>query len=242
MKRKKDNGIKQFIAILCLGLMALLFLGGYIMEPEEAAVKQEKAIVSVISSIAQDEAGDTKKIALTFDDGPNPYYTEQLLDGLKERKVRATFFLIGMYVEEHPQIVERMAKEGHLIGNHTYSHMRLKEGTEEQYKAELEQTSNVIEEITGKGTEYVRPPFGSWSSGIEKELTMIPVLWNIDPFDWSSEDASAIKRHVVSKARENGIILMHDKSKSSVTAALSIVDELKEQGYEFVTVDELLFD
>lgn len=183
-----------------------------------------------------------KKIALTFDDGPHPYYTEQLLDGLKERDVRVTFFVTGEHAELHPDVIARMHEEGHLIGNHTYSHMQLRKGNREEFKDELIQTNEVLREIIGEDVEYVRPPYGSWDKSFEKELNMFPVLWTVDPLDWCSHSADCIAEKVVAKAGENDIILMHDYYDTSVTAALEIVDELLEEGYEFVTVEEILFD
>ena len=187
------------------------------------------------------EAGG-KKIALTFDDGPHPYYTQQLLKGLKERNVKATFFITGQNVEAYPEIVKEIYAEGHLIGNHTYSHIQLTSKNEESFKQEILRTNEAIKEVTGQDTIYVRPPYGSWNKEFEKELNMFPVLWTVDPLDWCSSDASRIVRSVCSKAKENDIILMHDQYKTTVTAALKIVDELTQKGYEFVTVDELLFD
>ena len=184
----------------------------------------------------------SKKIALTFDDGPHPYYTEQLLKGLKERGVRATFFITGQNVVAYPEIVKELYEGGHLIGNHTYSHIQLTKSNREIFKQELIDTNAVIKEITGKEVEYVRPPYGSWDKSFEKELNMFPVLWTIDPLDWCSSNVSCIVNTVCSKAGENDIILMHDQYKTTVTAALAIVDELMKEGYEFVTVDELLFD
>ena len=183
-----------------------------------------------------------KKIAITFDDGPHPYYTPQILDGLKERGVTATFFLTGEGAEQNPEIVRRMYEEGHLIGNHTYSHLQLNESNGERFKQELIRTNEILAEITGEEVQYVRPPYGSWNRQFEKELNMIPVLWTIDPLDWCSNNAACIAQKVCAKAEENAIILMHDQYKTSVTAALEIIDTLIAQGYEFVTVEEILFD
>lgn len=185
---------------------------------------------------------DDRKIAITFDDGPHPYYTEQLLDGLKARGVKATFFVMGKHVEEYPELVERMHEEGHLIGNHTYSHIQLNQSNGESFKEELVKTSELIEGLTGEEVQYVRPPYGSWDKKFEKELNMFPVLWTIDPLGWCSHNVAGIVQKVTSSAKENSIILMHDEYKTTVTAALQIIDELQKEGYEFVTVDEILFD
>lgn len=185
---------------------------------------------------------ELKKIALTFDDGPHPFYTEQLLDGLKERGVVVTFFVTGEHASLHPDIIKRMQEEGHLIGNHTYSHIQLRRDNRQKFVEELQLTSRVIKEITGEDTLYVRPPYGAWDKSLEKELNMIPVLWTVDPLDWCSEDVGCIVRRVTDKVGENDIILMHDYFAPSVTAALQIVDTLTAQGYVFVTVEEIILE
>lgn len=181
-------------------------------------------------------------VALTFDDGPDPRYTEKLLDGLKERGVKATFFVTGANASKYPEIIKRIQEEGHLIGNHTYHHIQLTAANGEQFRNEIISTNEVIRGITGEDTEYIRPPYGSWNKKYEEELNMFPVLWSIDPRDWCSDDADCIVRNTVSKVKEGDIILMHDQYQSSVTAALEIVDRLQKEGYIFVTVEELLLD
>ena len=236
--RHLGNGRQRKI-VAAAGLMGALLVGGFGM-----AVRQREISVAeyITCAINKEEAVDGRKIAITFDDGPHPYYTEQLLDGLQERGAKATFFLMGKQAEAYPELVQRMQAEGHLIGNHTYSHLQLSKSNREAFKEELVKTNELLLEITGEETQYVRPPYGSWDKSFEKELTMLPVLWTIDPQDWCSSDVSGIVGKVTRKAEENAIILMHDEYKSSVTAALQIVDILQQEGYEFVTVDEILFD
>ena len=197
---------------------------------------------SAADGTAGNQAEDVKKIALTFDDGPHPYYTEELLDGLKERGVVVTFFVTGEHAELHPDVIQRMQEEGHLIGNHTYSHIQLTNRNRDTFKEELIKTNEILEEITGVEVEYVRPPYGSWDKNFEEELNMISVLWTIDPLDWCSSNVGCITDRIVEKAGENEIILMHDYYDTSVTAALKVVDELLEEGYVFVTVEEILFE
>lgn len=221
-----------FACILVLLMLELVLYVG---------LKQEHGSMDVMSgSIAQQQ--DRPKIALTFDDGPHPYYTEQLLKGLAKRKVKATFFVTGENVEAYPEVTKQICEEGHLIGNHTYSHIQLSRSNTESYKEEIKKTNQVIRDVTGQDTIYIRPPYGSWNKEFEKELNMFPVLWTIDPLDWCSSNVDCIVNTVCAKAGENDIILMHDQYKTTVTAALQIVDRLMEEGYEFVTVDELLFD
>lgn len=200
------------------------------------------AVECVTGVMNEEEDVDTPKIAITFDDGPDPYCTERLLDGLKERGAKASFFVMGKQAEAYPELIRRMQEEGHLIGNHTYSHIQLGKNNRETFKAELVKTNELLRGITGEEPQYVRPPYGSWDKSFETELTMIPVLWTIDPMDWCSSDVNGIVRKVTEKAEENAVILMHDEYESTVKAALEIVDILQKQGYEFVTVDEILFD
>lgn len=189
---------------------------------------------------AERETG--RKIALTFDDGPHPRYTVKLLDGLKERGVSVTFFVTGANVEKYPEIVRRMQDEGHLIGNHTYHHIQLTAANGEQFRDEIISTNEAIREVTGEDTAYIRPPYGSWNKKYEEELNMFPVLWSIDPRDWCSDDTACIVQNTIGKIKEGDIILLHDQYPSSVSAALEIVDRLQQEGYVFVTVEELLLD
>ena len=135
-----------------------------------------------------------------------------------------------------------MSEEGHLIGNHTYHHVQLRADNRKEFTKELRETNEVISAITGEEVIYVRPPYGSWDKALEKELNMFPVLWTIDPTDWSCLNADTVTERVVKKVKENSIILLHDYYKTSVEAALRIVDILLEAGYEFVTVEELLME
>ena len=182
------------------------------------------------------------KIALTFDDGPHPSSTPVLLDGLAGRNVKVTFFVIGENVVKYPKVVSREAEEGHIIGNHTYSHVDLTKMSQEMTECELGKTNTAIEEITGKKTEYMRPPYGAWKKEMEENTGMIAVLWNVDPLDWNTDNETEIVNKVVMETEENDIILLHDCYLSSVKAALRIIDIMQAKGYEFVTVDELLLD
>ena len=236
--------------MLLLLLLALVLLNAWHGEQEKRQGKTDfsavfcegKEIMETLADAEQVEEPENKKIAITFDDGPHPVYTKQLLDGLLERKVKATFFVTGEQAENYPELIERMDEEGHLIGNHTYSHVQLRTSNRDTFKEELIRTSQVIYDITGKETEYVRPPYGAWDKTFETELNMFPVLWTVDPLDWCSSNADCIARSILAKAGENDIILMHDEYESTVQAALMVVDQLLKEGYEFVTVDEILFD
>lgn len=186
--------------------------------------------------------GECPRVALTFDDGPHSVYTPQLLDGLKERDVKASFFLIGKLVEENPEIVKRMYEEGHLIGNHTYDHVQLDLLSDQEACIQVTKAGNAIYEATGVYTAYLRPPFGRWKKDLDCIVTMLPVLWNVDSLDWTTSDVDCVVNRVVKNVEDGDIILMHDEYASSLEAAFKIIDILQEQGYEFVTVDQFLWE
>lgn len=188
------------------------------------------------------EQGEKKKVALTFDDGPHPEYTPKMLAALKEKNVKATFFLLGEEVEKHPEIVKQIHEEGHVIGNHSYKHEQLSKLTMEQACEQVDRTNRLIYDITGVYPSYLRPPFGDWHEKLDCEVNMVEILWDVDTLDWSSKNHAQIVDKVLKNVQENNIILMHDGYETSVTAAKEIIDTLKKQGYEFVTVDEILFD
>lgn len=237
MNGKKDG-------VLMASYACLLVIGGLLtwLKYDYNAVKMEDVREACGYVSASATPVEAPEIALTFDDGPSAAWTPALLDGLKERGVKATFFLIGENADKNPEIVKRMAEEGHLIGNHTYHHVELTKVSENEARLELADTSAAIVRITGKEPEYMRPPFGAWQRKLEQEIRMLPVLWTIDPLDWTTENQDEIVNKVVTEAEENDIILLHDCYKSSVEAGLRIVDILQEEGFVFVTVDELLLN
>lgn len=194
-----------------------------------------------VETVREIQTQEKKKIALTFDDGPS-IYTEELLEGLKSEEVKATFFVIGKNAETYPETVKRMKDDGHLIGNHTYSHVEISKLSNEEAREEIEKTDQILEEIIGQNAGYVRPPFGVWQKELEEELEVVPVMWTIDPLDWTTENVDEIVNKVVTRAEENDIILLHDCYPSSIEAAIRIVRLLKAGGFEFVTVDELILD
>ena len=204
--------------------------------------KETEREIQQKESVEESGVKEKPSIAITFDDGPSDRYTGRLLDGLKERNVKASFFLIGENAEENSELVERIYKEGHLIGNHTYSHVQMTHLSEEEAVGEIEMTDQVISAITGEHVAYMRPPFGAWQRELEVKMEVLPVLWSVDPLDWTTENVDEIVSKVVTEAEEGDIILLHDCYASSVEAALRIVDFLQKEGYEFVTVDRLLLD
>ena len=179
-----------------------------------------------------------KLIALTFDDGPRRETTERLLDSLRQRGVPATFFLIGEQIPGNEDLVERMAREGHQIGNHTWSHKRLPESDQAGVLEEIRRGEAQLEAVLGPGDYWLRPPYGLLE-GVEGIETPI-IRWSVDPRDWESRDAQAVTEHVLSHAEPGAIVLLHDIYESSVEAAEALVDALRREGYTFVTVEQLL--
>lgn len=227
---------KRGLLIGFLGLTLTLTAAGFRVRMEKEAQKVLAGANAVEASI------ETRRIALTFDDGPHPYYTDLLLDGLAERGVKVTFFLLGENIEGREDVIRRMSEEGHLIGNHTFYHVDINSLSMEEACAEIRDTSEAIRAITGQQVEYVRPPYGNWNKELECQVMMIPVFWTLDTLDWKVKNTDRIVREVLEDVEENDVILMHDSYRTTVEAALRIVDDLQKKGYEFVTADELILE
>ena len=209
---------------------------------DRAGAEPEEIIPVEHLVLPEEKKTEKKRIALTFDDGPHPIYTPQMLELLKEEQVPATFFLLGENVELYGDVVKEIAKEGHLIGNHTYHHVQITSLSLEEACKEIQETSDLIEELTGTGTEYVRPPFGTWNEELEERLNLIPVMWSIDTKDWTTQNVDWIVRETVKHAEDHDIILMHDSYQSTVDAVKRVIEQLEAEGFEFVTVDEIIMD
>lgn len=149
---------------------------------------------------------------------------------------------MGQQAEQYPDIVKRMDAEGHLIGNHSYKHEQLSKLSSVQACTQVNRTNELIHAITGKYPEYLRPPFGDWKERLDCDVNMIEVLWDVDTLDWSSQNKAKIVKKVVTNVEEGDIILMHDSFESTVSATEEIIDILQKDGYEFVTVDELILE
>ena len=188
----------------------------------------------------QKEDTAVKKIALTYDDGPDPVYTEELLAVLEAENVRATFFLLGQEIAGQEETVKKMYAAGHILGNHTYSHVDLLGLSEWEALEQLRKTNEVIAACTGEYPQYFRPPFGRCSESINKQISMLMIMWTLDTRDWECQDTGVIVENIVQNVKENDIILMHDGYETTVEATRQVIPILKEQGYTFVTVEELM--
>lgn len=185
-------------------------------------------------------AEETQYVALTFDDGPSGRFTRRLLAGLAERNVQATFLLCGYRLEIYPELAQQIHDAGHEIGLHGYSHKDMATLSRKELQKEIDDTQALLP--PGCEAVFLRPPGGSGTplvSQVAAQEDLSLLLWSVDPRDWAVHDAAAVEAAVISQVQDGDVILLHDLSDSSVDAALSIIDRLQEDGFQFVTVSQL---
>lgn len=194
---------------------------------------------------------EAKRIALTFDDGPDKTYTPLILDVLKKREIKATFFVVGTQVAKYGDVMKRISAEGHAIGNHTWDHADLTKRTAEQIAQEISRTDEAIRKALGTGTKLFRPPYGAANDKVKAALADADqqlIQWTVDTRDWAGTAPTEIVEKVKKQAKPGGIILMHcfggknGKLDNTIEALPLVIDYLKEEGYTFVTVPELTAD
>jgi len=187
---------------------------------------------------------DGPYIAITFDDGPHPVLTPKLLDMLKARGIKATFFLIGENAAEYPDIVKRIAAEGHELGNHSWSHPQLTKLSPDALRDQIAKTADAINAAAGHPPTVMRPPYGATTPYITqwmyKEFGTKVIMWSVDPLDWKIRQAGHVESVIVSQTRPGSIILAHDIHASTVAAMPETLDKLKAKGFQFLTVSELM--
>ncbi len=179
-----------------------------------------------------------KCVALTFDDGPGEY-TDDLLDILAEYDAHATFYVLGSMVTEFPETVERMATEGHELGNHTWKHDDLAEMTGKQVEKDITRTDEAVREVTGTDPTTIRPPYGSLNAKVRRSVDRPLVMWDVDTMDWQSREAEDVSEHALSQISPGSVVLLHDIHETSVQAVPAVLAELHRQGYHFVTVTDV---
>lgn len=229
---ERVDRLRSLCRVVLIGI--LLLFGLVWLRPAHTPASAELKL-----DIPEGDKGE-KLIALTFDDGPHPDYTGPLLDGLKERGIKATFFLVGTQIHYAPELVSRMAREGHQIGVHTYSHVTVAGLEREEFLLQVEGTRRLICSLIGERELWLRPPYGIVDENTALWADGPVVLWSVDPEDWKDDKVVRIRDHIVNHAGDGDIILMHDIYPSSVEAALGAADRLKERGFRFVTVAQLL--
>ena len=219
-------------------LFALMFL---IM----TSVSGSTAVAEEYTDVVYYKKNSQKKIALTFDDGPHPQYTPEILDILKEYNIKATFFVVGQNVELHPEIVKRAISEEHDIGNHTFTHCHVSDTSFEAIIDEIQSCEDTVYELCEYHVKLFRPPEGVLPDDVRNYAIgedYAIILWSIDTYDWARAPISNIKRNITKNISSGDIILMHDYVPESITpqALRIIIPMLLEEGYQFVTVSELI--
>ncbi|MEV0380174.1 polysaccharide deacetylase family protein [Nonomuraea sp. NPDC050643] len=200
------------------------------------------AFTSLPAQAAAVDCDRVKCLALTFDDGPSEH-TPTLLKALKKAGAKATFFLVGKRVEERPEIAGQVVKQGHAIGNHTYSHASLPTHRDDEILDELKVTQEAIEQATGVRATMFRPPYGHTDErvlALADQVELAQILWTGTTLDWQLRDTKKIKAAVLKLAKRDGVILMHDVVPATVKAMPAVLKELKKRGYHLVTVPTLL--
>jgi peptidoglycan/xylan/chitin deacetylase (PgdA/CDA1 family) len=183
-----------------------------------------------------------RAVALTFDDGPHPQFTPQLLDILKRYQVKATFFVVGKMAKQAPDLVRAEVAGGHVVGNHTYHHVDLTRIPDAEIPVEWQACQDVVKAITGETMRFCRPPGGDYDDLVIRAAMAVgltTVLWTDDPGDYASPGDKAISRRVLGRISNGGIILLHDGVQQTVDVLPQIIEHLKREGYQFVTVAEM---
>lgn len=187
---------------------------------------------------------DGPYIAITFDDGPSAKLTPQLLDMLKERGIKATFFMVGQNVAEYPAIVKRMVDEGHEVANHSWSHPALTKLSADAFRKQIKDTNDAIEKASGVRPTVMRPPYGATNANLDKILNtqfgLKVIIWDVDPLDWKFRNAERVASQIINGTKPGSIILAHDIHATTVAAMPKVFDTLLAKGYKFVTVSELI--
>lgn len=193
----------------------------------------------------------TRQIALTYDDGPNDPHTLRLLEVLAKHDVHATFFFIGRYVQQRPDIVREVAKAGHVVGNHTFTHPLLTFKREAEIRRQLCACRSALEDAIGEHSNLFRPPFGGRRPAVlrvARELRLEPIMWNVTGYDWGAPPAAVIKHRVAKQIRGGDVILLHDGGhkqmgtdrSQTVRATEGLITRYKSEGYAFVSISHML--
>lgn len=183
-------------------------------------------------------------VAMTFDDGPHPVLTPRLLDILKERNIKCTFFVIGRSAKAHPQIIRRMIAEGHEVANHTWTHASLTSRSDDQIRQELRQSEDALVAAANYRPQLIRPPYGAVNARIKQlmfaEFGYSTIMWSVDPQDWRRPGVGVVTSRLVNGAHPGAIMLAHDIHPPTIQAMPAMFDQLLAKGYQFVTVSQLL--
>lgn len=215
-------------------------------KPEEKPAEEkpkdestEKPATTTNPPVAVPPTGGKKLVALTFDDGPSTATTGRLLDILKAKGVKATFFVVGSMAIRAPELLKREAAEGHEVGGHSAFHQDLSKVSAADLQADVANMDQIFNDVIGHKMEIMRPPYGAVSDVMRNYLGRPMIYWSVDPLDWKYRNAATVRANVVGSTFDGAIVLMHDIHSSTVDAVAGIIDDLRAQGYEFLTVSEL---
>ncbi|MFJ7934900.1 polysaccharide deacetylase family protein [Sporosarcina sp. NPDC096371] len=201
--------------------------------------KEEQENVDTDSDETSTPENGVKKVALTFDDGPDPKSTMQILETLEKYNAKATFFMLGSRVEYYPEIAKHVKDAGHELGNHTWNHPDLTKADGEKIRNEINRTSSMIEEVTGTKATAFRPPYGAVNQTVRSQTDLPVVLWDVDTLDWKHRDPIKLLENVKNATKDGSIILMHDIHQSTADGLDAVLAYLQSEGYTFVTVSEM---
>ncbi len=202
-------------------------------------IDKSKDSDSYISIKKKNISSTDRIVALTFDDGPSKY-TSKILDILEKNDAYATFFVIGNKVDFYDEVLTRMVQNGNEIGNHSYSHKWLNRLSEAEFKEEINKTQEEVKKATGFTPKLFRPTYGGYSDRLKSYTDLTFVLWDVDSRDWQVKNTNAIINNIVPNVKDGSIIIMHDNHSYSVNALEEVIKKLKDKGFKFVTVSELL--
>lgn len=196
------------------------------------------------SKFIRQGSNDKKRVSITFDDGPYSL-TEKYINVLQKYDVHATFFLIGIQIEKYPDEAKKIVESGYEIGIHSYSHRQLTAMGKSSIENDFQKSLSAIKSITDSEIRFFRPPFGDFNDAvidIAKRHKLTTVLWCVDPRDWQNDDPNVIAQHVIEKAENGAIILLHEGRESTLVALPQIIEGLWERGFNIVSLSELLSD
>lgn len=206
---------------------------------DDVDAESEDPIQNESSSDSNETVPSSKKVALTFDDGPDPKVTRQILETLEKHNAKATFFMLGSRVEYYPEIVKEIQEAGHELGNHTWNHADLTKLDTERIIKEINNTSAIIEKVTGEKIEAFRPPYGAVNDKVRAQSNLQIVLWDVDTLDWKHRNPQKLLQNVKEHTKDGSIVLMHDIHQSTADGLDAVLTYLENEGYQFVTVAEL---
>lgn len=232
---------KKYIILITTVLLIIIFSFGFLMGNKygEVIPVLNRRLVPIYKVDRDDN-----KISITLDGTWGANYTEEILEILDENDVKITFFFAGYWLEKYPELVKKIAAEGHEIGNHSYTHPHCNSLSREELTKELEKTTDLIEKLIGKRTSLFRPPFGEYNNRVIETATGLGykvIQWSLDSLDWQEPGTDYIVKRILNKVNSGDIILMHNNAPDTPGALRILIPELKKRGYEIVQLSKLIY-